>query len=65
MAGGWRRSASERASDPILYRTFIGDGRQRHWARAVVGWPTFRALKPNAAHHALAQLEQHGALYFR
>jgi len=54
----------QRARNPIQFRTFIGDdaGRQRYWARAVVGWPRFRASRPNAAHAALAALERGGAL---
>ncbi|MCH9687753.1 MAG: NAD-dependent protein deacetylase [Deltaproteobacteria bacterium] len=52
------------ARNPIQYRTFIGDdaGRQRYWARSMVGWPRFRAAVPNAAHRALAALEQAGVL---
>ncbi len=54
----------ERARNPIQIQAFLGDdaGRQRYWARAVVGWPRFRASRPNAAHEALAALERAGAL---
>ena len=53
-----------RARNPIQFQTFIGDdaGRQRYWARSVVGWPRFRAAQPNPAHRALAALEQAGAV---
>ncbi len=53
-----------KARNPIQFRTFIGDdaGRQRYWARAMVGWPRFRAAQPNPAHEALAGLEQGGVL---
>ncbi len=53
-----------RARNPIQYRTFIGDdaGRQRYWARSVVGWPRFAAAQPNPAHQALAALEHAGVL---
>ncbi len=53
-----------RARNPIQIQAFLGDdaGRQRYWARAVVGWPRFRASRPNAAHQALAALEHAGAL---
>lgn len=54
----------ERARNPIRIQAFLGDdaGRQRYWARAVVGWPRFRASRPNAAHEALAALEHAGVL---
>lgn len=53
-----------RARNPIRFRTFIGEeeGRQRYWARAVVGWPRFCASQPNAAHRSLATLEHSGVL---
>jgi len=53
-----------RARNPIKIQAFLGDdaGRQRYWARAVVGWPRFRASQPNAAHEALAALERAGVL---
>lgn len=53
-----------RARNPIQIQAFLGDdaGRQRYWARAVVGWPRFRASRPNAAHQALAALEHAGVL---
>jgi NAD+-dependent protein deacetylase sirtuin 4 len=53
-----------RARNPIQIQAFLGDdaGRQRYWARAVVGWPRFRASRPNAAHAALAALEHAGVL---
>lgn len=53
-----------RARNPIRIQAFLGDdaGRQRYWARAVVGWPRFRASQPNAAHAALAALEHAGVL---
>jgi NAD-dependent deacetylase sirtuin 4 len=53
-----------RARNPIQIQAFLGDdaGRRRYWARAVVGWPRFRASQPNAAHEALAALEHAGVL---
>jgi NAD-dependent SIR2 family protein deacetylase len=36
--------------------------RRRYWARAMVGWPRFREARPGAAHVALAQLEERGAI---
>ncbi|MEM7159472.1 MAG: NAD-dependent protein deacetylase [Myxococcota bacterium] len=57
-------TTKKRTRNPIQYKTFIGDdaGRQRYWARAVVGWPRFRSSRPNAAHQALATFEQAGLL---
>lgn len=53
-----------RARNPIRFRAFVGDeqGRQRYWARAVVGWPRFCASQPNAAHRSLAALERAGVI---
>lgn len=34
--------------------------RRRYWARAFIGWERFRGASPNAAHFALAELEQAG-----
>ena len=53
-----------RARNPIQFRTFVGEelGRQRYWARSMVGWPRFRAAEANAAHRGLAALEHGGAL---
>jgi NAD-dependent SIR2 family protein deacetylase len=54
--------APVRKRPPIQYREFVGDvdGRQRYWARAVVGWPRLAAAEPNPAHLALADLEHRG-----
>ncbi len=53
-----------RTRSPVQFRQFIDSPshRQRYWARSTIGWPTFRAKQPNAAHHALVQLETAGAL---
>jgi NAD-dependent SIR2 family protein deacetylase len=45
--------------DAFLRRTEV---RQRYWARATVGWARFSRARPNAAHHALAELEQAGVV---
>lgn len=54
--GEWQRS------DPILHQEFISSSsmRQRYWARSMNGWPYVRDAQANAAHHALAELEQLG-----
>jgi NAD-dependent SIR2 family protein deacetylase len=54
--GEWKRP------EPVQYRDFIAKDatRQRYWARSLVGWPWFKRAKPNAAHKAIAHLEQAG-----
>jgi NAD-dependent SIR2 family protein deacetylase len=56
--GDWKRAP------PVTYQAFVGAlaTRQRYWARSLVGWRRFGHAKPNAAHHALARLEQQGKL---
>jgi NAD-dependent SIR2 family protein deacetylase len=53
-----------RARPPIQHREFVDrpDMRLRYWARSVLGWSRFAAAQPNAAHAALAELEQRGAI---
>jgi NAD+-dependent protein deacetylase sirtuin 4 len=50
--------------DPMRLQELLGSegARRRYWARAVVGWPRFRAARPNAAHDAVARLEACGHL---
>jgi NAD-dependent SIR2 family protein deacetylase len=47
---------------PMEYRDFISSraARQRYWTRSYYGWQRFGEARPNAAHHALARLEQTG-----
>lgn len=53
-----------RARNPIKYNQFVGNPRwrQRYWARSFTGWPRIRDARPNAAHRALARMEQAGLL---
>ncbi len=56
-AGGtWRGQA------PVQHQEFVADParRRRYWSRSLLGWPTVRDARPNAAHLALARLE-HGS----
>jgi NAD+-dependent protein deacetylase sirtuin 4 len=55
---------ARRARNPIQIREFLAShaGRQRYWARSVVGWPRFSACVPNRAHAATAELERAGQL---
>ncbi len=54
--GAWQRS------NPITHQDFISQpaSRQRYWARSYVGWPPVRDAAPNAAHRALAVMEDAG-----
>jgi NAD-dependent SIR2 family protein deacetylase len=53
-----------RARSPIEFAAFARDpqARKRYWARATVGWWRFADKAPNAAHHALAELERRGVV---
>jgi NAD-dependent SIR2 family protein deacetylase len=53
-----------RTRPPIQHREFVDDlaMRRRYWARSVLGWARFSGARPNAAHHALADLEARGIL---
>jgi NAD-dependent deacetylase sirtuin 4 len=53
-----------RTRSPVQFRQFIDSPshRQRYWARSAVGWPKFRATRPNPAHRALVELESDGAI---
>ena len=50
--------------NPIQHDAFMkkADVRQRYWARATLGWERFSGAEPNAAHRALAVLEEAGPL---
>lgn len=54
--GAWKRPA------PVNFQDFMAHEvtRQRYWARSLIGWPVFSQAQPNAAHSALASLEQAG-----
>ncbi len=51
-----------RHREPMRFGEFMGSeaARRRYWSRSMVGWPTFSAARPNAAHRALAELEELG-----
>lgn len=52
----------KRARNPILYNEFMGGEpqRARYWARSMVGWRKMGSAAPNAAHRAMAAMEQAG-----
>jgi len=54
--GTWKRPP------PVTIQAFTGSTTvyQRYWARSFVGWPRIAAAQPNAAHRALAALEDAG-----
>ncbi len=56
--------ALKRPRRPIQGPEFVKSAklRRRYWARAMVGWESFRRAQPNAGHQALAALEKSGAL---
>jgi NAD-dependent deacetylase sirtuin 4 len=51
-----------RARNPVRFDVYVADphARARYWARAVLGWPSFSAARPNRGHEALARLEHAG-----
>jgi len=55
-AGNWKGAA------PIKHQAFINSAyhRQRYWARSMAGWPAMRRAEPNAAHRAIARLQERG-----
>jgi len=54
----------QRSRKPIQYQEFVRSeaARVRYWARGTAGWPRIASACPNAAHHALARLEQSGVV---
>lgn len=54
--GAWTRHK------PIYFNAFVSSDEVRrfYWARSFRGWPRFAAARPNAAHEALARLEEAG-----
>ena len=53
-----------RTRTPMMYQEFMGSAaaRARYWARSAAGWHRVAEAKPNAAHAALARLEQAGVV---
>jgi NAD+-dependent protein deacetylase sirtuin 4 len=52
--------SSLRTRKPIQYQEFVRSeaARVRYWARSTFGWLRIAAARPNAAHRALAHLEE-------
>jgi len=57
-------NAQWKRKPPVQFREFVENlaVRRRYWARSVLGWRHFEAAQPNAAHRALARLEQLGCI---
>ena len=57
--GAWTRHK------PIYFSAFVrsAEVRRFYWARSYRGWPRFERARPNAAHHALAALEERGRVH--
>jgi NAD-dependent SIR2 family protein deacetylase len=57
-------SGAARRTTPMTYQTFTGDpvARRRYWARSHLGWRTIGDARPNDGHHAVARLQELGAL---
>ncbi|KAF1022017.1 MAG: NAD-dependent protein deacetylase [Pseudomonas sp.] len=53
-----------RGKAPMMFQEFLAtpEARRRYWARAMLGWPKVRVARPNAAHLALATLQQRGRI---
>lgn len=50
---------------PVQFTDFVQStqARRRYWARSMAGWPRMERSRPNAAHRALAHLEQLGLIH--
>lgn len=62
---GYRdRDARWNRTPPVMLQDFLGtpSARRRYWARSMIGWPIVAGSLPNAAHEALARLEDDGWL---
>jgi NAD-dependent SIR2 family protein deacetylase len=57
-------TGSLRRHTPMTWQTFTRDprGRHRYWARSYVGWRKIAGARPNAAHRAVATLQQAGVV---
>jgi len=53
-----------RPAKPMTYQAFTAsaEARQRYWARSHLGWQHVARALPNAAHHAVAELERLGVV---
>ena len=56
------RNGDWKHSQPIQFGDFMANAssRRRYWSRSYIGWQRFSGAQPNAAHRALARLEETG-----
>lgn len=56
------RNGDWKHSQPIQFHDFMSNesSRRRYWARSYIGWQRFSGATPNAAHRAIARLEETG-----
>eukprot|EP00904_Undaria_pinnatifida_P006753 jgi/Undpi1/3207/HiC_scaffold_15.g06581.m1 len=61
------RGSYSRGHKPMTHDEFLSTeaNRKRYWARSTFGWSSFRRARPNAAHDALAALENVDGLHQR
>ena len=57
-------SGSLRRHAPMTYQAFVGSeqARRRYWARSYLGWRQIAHARPNAGHHAVAELQEGGVV---
>ena len=57
-------SGSLRKHAPMTFQTFVGSeqARRRYWARSYLGWRQIADARPNAGHHAVADLQACGVI---
>jgi NAD-dependent SIR2 family protein deacetylase len=57
-------SGRRRRSQPMTYQMFTGSAaaRTRYWARSHLGWRHIVGARPNAGHHAVAELQRRGLI---
>lgn len=60
----YRGPDGTRRVTPMQHGEFVAtsEARQRYWARSYIGWQRFWHAEPNAAHHAVADLQRAGVL---
>ena len=53
-----------RPASPMTYQVFVGEAaaRRRYWARSYLGWRQIALARPNAGHHAVADLQRAGLI---
>jgi NAD-dependent SIR2 family protein deacetylase len=60
----YRGPDGTRRVNPMQHGEFVGssEARLRYWARSYIGWQRFSHAEPNAAHHAVTDLQRRGVL---